>query len=888
MKRLLGWLMSLALALMLSACGGGSGGGAGSGGPPAPDLLAGESSAAALPALPAIEPTPAEAADTDGSVLLTRLSVTLHPDATVGEVNVAAAKVGAVSISFSQPGTTALTLVVPRQANAAALDALAQRLDGQPGILFASAGREAAPLDLPASGGNTADSGDFDHLLATRFPAAWNVRRAAESGCSGRKVTVIVPDLYFGTPTNFSTQLEASFSFDRTLAEPTAAQRPQPHGFRVVGALAAKFDALPSTGANPLPACLQLRLVNGKGLTLWEIVASTIAAVRRDSGPVIVSSSVGYNLFICGPGGNDTCGAADVQPAAAALRANVRNHFDQGIDWAAFAMQPDIVNRMLVVQAAGNDADKLLGRVYAGLRSGPLGSPFAIASTLADLDRLATDAALWAPVAVPGTPIAPAPENLALDASTIAALKLLRDRKVNHPVTDRNLLLVGAATNRPLLADLRPTPFSNDGASVFAVGQSITTIDLGVVEGTSHATPQVAGLASYLWLLEPTLASQPAATTAALLRSSAQNNLFLSRAVDAWRAVLALDAGVAPTPATARMRLAALDVEPEGAPDGDFDLADLQAFRAAYLDSAGAPREPTTADFGRFDLNGDGFTGGSRTTSMDLDPSGSTRFGAPLLGTVNGQVGSVAVTYDERAITDARALCFYANTALYTGTDLAARDALLMDLCPAAVTVSVQPGAVALEPGAVQQFSADVLGAGNVNVNVNWTTTGGTITSSGLFTAGSTAGTFRVRAISMADPNAFADASVTVGTVPVTGDYDGTMESRVFGGGSCPPEGCDPLVASESWALFQFDSSTFVLFRLVPLGSCRDNTFQTCTRPFPINVGQFFTTTGSDGTTLTGAVGGGQLQFVYEFPCLTNFGLVGRCRRTFNGTRSAQ
>jgi hypothetical protein len=683
------WLVMLMLALV-AACGGGGGGS-----PPAaapPPVLAGDSAAPALPALAQVVPVAAAPEDiAAGGVLLTRLSVTLQADATIGQVNAAAQLVGATSITFSQTGSTTLTFAVPRQADADALEALALRIEGQPGILFASGGRQPMPLDLPATGTTVANSGDFEHLLATRFPAAWNVRRVAENGCSGRKVTVIVPDLYFGTPPAFAAQLEASFSFDRTLTEPTATQSAERHGFQVVGALAAKFDALTSTGANPLPACLQLRLVNVHGMTHWEIVERTIAAVLRDTGPVIISSSTGYNLPLCG---GNPCGAADVDGVRDFLRRELRNHFDQGISWGAFARQPDIAARLLVVQAAGNSANKLLGRIYPGLRSAQLGSPFAIATTLDRLEATATDPALWTPVALAGTPVNPAAQSIALDGSTINALKERRDRLLAHPVSNANLLLVGAASNVPRLADLRPAPFSNEGASVFVVGQDVTTIDVTPVDGTSIAAPQVAGLAAYLWLLEPALPQQPAATTAALLRSSAQNNLFLSRAIDAWGAVLALDAGSAPTPATARMRLAALDVDA----DGSFNFADLQAFRNAYLDSTGAPREPATPDHGRFDLNGDGFTGGVRTTPMDVDPSGSTRFGAPSLTTLQLAVGSSTLTIDETAVTDAQALCFYAKSGLYSGTDLAARDALLSDVCvnPSTSDCGLGPGSYAL------------------------------------------------------------------------------------------------------------------------------------------------------------------------------------------------
>jgi hypothetical protein len=122
----------------------------------------------------------------------------------------------------------------------------------------------------------------------------------------------------------------------------------------------------------------------------------------------------------------------------------------------------------------------------------------------------------------------------------------------------------------------------------------------------------------------------------------------------------------------------------------DRTLADLQVLRALLPDANGAPIEPTTRTYSRVDLNGDGFTGGSRTTRMDLDPSGSTRFGAPQINAFDRQIAGSAVRFDERAVTDAQALCFFATSGLYSGTDLTARDALLRELCPAAANVETQ------------------------------------------------------------------------------------------------------------------------------------------------------------------------------------------------------
>jgi len=80
------------------------------------------------------------------------------------------------------------------------------------------------------------------------------------------------------------------------------------------------------------------------------------------------------------------------------------------------------------------------------------------------------------------------------------------------------------------------------------------------------------------------------------------------------------------------------------------------------------------------------------------------------------------------------------------------------------VAVSLSPGSASLSTGATQQFTAAVTGSSNTVVN--WSATGGTISTGGLYTAPSTAGTFTVTATSAADSTKSASASVIV-SVPV-------------------------------------------------------------------------------------------------------------------------
>ena len=53
---------------------------------------------------------------------------------------------------------------------------------------------------------------------------------------------------------------------------------------------------------------------------------------------------------------------------------------------------------------------------------------------------------------------------------------------------------------------------------------------------------------------------------------------------------------------------------------------------------------------------------------LDLELIGSARGGAPRLETVRQGIEGVSVEFDEAAVTDIQALCFYAYSDLYTGS----------------------------------------------------------------------------------------------------------------------------------------------------------------------------------------------------------------------------
>ncbi len=75
--------------------------------------------------------------------------------------------------------------------------------------------------------------------------------------------------------------------------------------------------------------------------------------------------------------------------------------------------------------------------------------------------------------------------------------------------------------------------------------------------------------------------------------------------------------------------------------------------------------------------------------------------------------------------------------------------------------VSVAPATATLAPGATQQFTATV--DNSTDQTVTWSATGGAISSSGLYTAGQTPGTYGVTATSVANTAASGSAQVTIG-----------------------------------------------------------------------------------------------------------------------------
>lgn len=83
---------------------------------------------------------------------------------------------------------------------------------------------------------------------------------------------------------------------------------------------------------------------------------------------------------------------------------------------------------------------------------------------------------------------------------------------------------------------------------------------------------------------------------------------------------------------------------------------------------------------------------------------------------------------------------------------------------PPPVTVTIAPTSKSLQEGLAQQFTATV--GNSTNTAVTWTSVAGTVSPTGLFTAGSVPMSGSVTATSVADPTKSASATVTVTAPP--------------------------------------------------------------------------------------------------------------------------
>jgi hypothetical protein len=710
-------------------------------------LLQGDTNSVAVGAMPDITAGPAAKNEIEDGVIMTRLEMYLENGATVGQVNDALQSIGG-RILTTVPEAGALTVAVPPQTDLNGLVQLSALLNQLPGVNRVDLVNVFVTTILPPSpAGDPANFTQLEHLLPVRFPAAWNAAFIATNNCGAKRVSVFVAD-HFDPDLTSASDFHAEIPFFTKLNFESATD---PHGIEVSTTVAALFNSRNPTGANPFSGCLFI-----DALDISQIgPLDSMKLIERNfpAGKFILNCSWGFLGHCLGGSCTKNQFGTIIPPAS-------RRAYDGAVWNKLTAFRWD---DFLICVAAGNDKDETSAQLYPGLGNSRFISPMTVGAEADQSFSFVLDPSLWDPsllavgLGLPTMRVTNSTEFAALQRE-IQALGGVSTGPAN------NELIVGSTTNGFHFSDLQESDSSNSGADVLAVGEHIFTLDGTLVGGTSFASPQVAGLASYLWLLSDGLRSLPAriARNAILLNARAvpQSNGQLDRVIDAYASVLSLDQAVLPTASTAPVRLAILDVNN----DGKFDENDL----LIHLYTNGLAGATGTNDYGRSDLNGDGFTGGSGTERVDLDRIGSQQFGLTSYSVVTQTVEGLSIQYDESAVSDMDVLCYCAYSGLYTG-DTNARSTILADLCTAKVAVGVFPEGTSVHTGQSFPFFAAV--SGIADQRVTWSVippSAGTITSDGVFTPSGCPTNLNVdqnvtiRATSVVATNRFGDASVLV------------------------------------------------------------------------------------------------------------------------------
>lgn len=435
---------------------------------------------------------------------------------------------------------------------------------------------------------------------------------------------------------------------------------PNDHGYHVSGIIAGKHGGTAIsreqvTGIYPgqIDMGITWDLTQAKWLAaggwrkMLKEVVDTIKQLKslKPNGKAILNTSLGNAC--------DGTGGFCVDPQTAIAEAVV---------WAESVQVANIEDYFLHLTAAGNIEEIENVPTWLDVRDAETGSEFN-AATLLPLEKTNADGTT--------TPVANLSNILVIENDRAKQTASEADATGNIVINWDVECLSGGPGGSFVGGDL-----AGIGTDVW----SFTDHDTNALafSGTSMATPQVAGLAAYLWSIDFSASPQqlkdilkatanPVPVTPGVVCSDWPTPAPI---IDAYAALLAMDAPLGTFEITygTPVREAILDIADGSGNEGSnnaFDENDINLWIQKLINDTNVG----ALNFSRYDLNGDGYTGGNNKDKFNLDMEY-----LPLqYTTVTQDMFGTTVDFDEAALTDFQIFCYYAYSLLYTG-DIIARD----------------------------------------------------------------------------------------------------------------------------------------------------------------------------------------------------------------------
>lgn len=616
--------------------------------------------------------------DTNGRrIVRTKIELIFRSTITAGEVKRVLAAFSATPTS-AIGGTPSIVVRIPDPGSLAALDALVAQIESDPAIWFVEKANFPEVSELPPDYPEvipprsvtnpvhpqaTGLLGRLAPQLTVHASGAWNAREALKRFAQTNRPSVVVFD-HFGNGAPSVDDLGAivlrneDFALTPTDGHVFGTNPRDGHGYHVLGIIAGTFAGLPGSLDRGLvtglmPGVVRLRAQDQEGIDPLTALNLLLRGIN--------ASSLGLDLIPAIPGMvivNESLGDHCERPLTPPNCVNPDRVGRKAVNW---------IRKVRAIRDA--QGVSLEGRVLHILSAGnndTLDSTGTLPTTMEAKSNGAAQAAALR-------------NNLTDDAGNHV------DPLTNTLVIENDGNTTGAAG--PFVSECL-SRFSYTGGHLGAIGTNVWSfIDAGTYAGyktgTSMAAPQVSGLAAYLLGLQPSLTVQQLKsillTTARPVPTSsasycADPSVSPAKIIDAYAAVLALDAPAAFTtnnPSLAPIRRAILDVANN---DGRFTEADLTVWVDKLITNVSTP---ALLDYSRYDLNGDGYTGGPMAP-FDLDISYPNP-PSQVTQTING----LSRQFNEEALTDLNVLCYYAYSPLYEG-DTTRRDDLLRLPCATA------------------------------------------------------------------------------------------------------------------------------------------------------------------------------------------------------------